>query len=282
MLPLGSNEALVKNHLGYSLIIDRRTRSAFNRYGRFDWSGLDIIERAIRRMKSAPLALDIGANVGNHTVVLAHYCRQVIAFEPQLRTGIRLADNVAANGFHHVVLNDFGLSDAETVARFHVSPSGNGGGSTLLSGLAQPGSRVSEISLRIGDAYLREQGIVGVDLIKIDVEGWEANVIAGLKDTIQRDRPLIFLEWNNDETRRRFFDLQLFGTVFRDWQSSAIVDSFSRSEFAQSAYGRLSRLMTRGFARRRAVLRDFEKTGSYENVVLYHPTRSHLILDNLS
>jgi hypothetical protein len=45
-----------------------------------------------------------------------------------------------------------------------------------------------------GDDYLPTHGIERVDLIKIDVEGFEKNVLAGLAETIERERPILVVE----------------------------------------------------------------------------------------
>ena len=277
MEPLHAGEALVRNHVGQRLVINRTTRSAFRRHGRFDWLGLEVMERALSRIQAA-VAIDIGANIGNHSLVFAHHCRQVYAFEPQLRSGIRLRDNIEMNELGNIRLMDVALSNSEGVERLYISPLGNGGGSSLVASFAHPGARSVEIPVRIGDAVLAEQGIERVDLLKIDVEGFEANVIAGLERMIARERPLVFLEWNNDETRLRFRQLAILERVFGGWDAHAIVNSHGRSEFGRDLPGKLSRAITRCTTRRHAVLRPFEPALSYENVVFFHPAKRALIL----
>ncbi len=49
-----------------------------------------------------------------------------------------------------------------------------------------------------GDAYLKETGIAGpFDFIKLDVEGFELEAIRGLRETIERDSPVVCLEMNH-------------------------------------------------------------------------------------
>ena len=50
------------------------------------------------------------------------------------------------------------------------------------------------VPVRSGDSLLREKGAVVPDVIKIDVEGFEPQVIAGLAGTIRAHRPVIFFE----------------------------------------------------------------------------------------
>ena len=53
----------------------------------------------------------------------------------------------------------------------------------------------------VGDEHLAKEGITGIDLIKIDIEGYEKPALSGLKRTIERDRPTVLIELNvtNDE-----------------------------------------------------------------------------------
>jgi hypothetical protein len=62
---------------------------------------------------------------------------------------------------------------------------------------AAAGHQVEQIRIVAGDAYLREAGIDQVDFIKIDVEGFERNVIEGLAQTLERCRPVVVLELNH-------------------------------------------------------------------------------------
>lgn len=270
------DESVVHNFLGQSLIIPRSTRAAFRRHGSFDRLGLEVMIQALQKME-APVALDIGANIGNHTVVLAKYCRKVHAFEPQLRTGIRLRDNVRLNGLKNVVLHDVGLSDQEGMERLYLASSGTGGQSTFVPDLAHAGGKCVDLPVRRGDELLRECGVDRVHLIKLDVEGFEARVLAGLAGTIARDHPLIFMEWNNDATRKGLCDATGIGTLFTGWERYAIIDSHSRAHFGTSLAGRARRWFAKLFRKRRALLVPVDFQRDYENVVLVPPGKMTLL-----
>jgi hypothetical protein len=59
------------------------------------------------------------------------------------------------------------------------------------------------VQRRRGDALLAELGVGRVDFIKIDVEAHEVFVLRGLMNTLQRDRPVITMEWNDPLTIER-------------------------------------------------------------------------------
>lgn len=129
----------------------------------------------IRRAGYRGVALDIGANVGNHTLWMAMVCRlRVVAFEPvEVRD---LADNVALNGLRRQVrVEPAALGDQPGTAH-HTG-----------AGRLSPGGG---LPVRTLDSY----GLRGVRLVKIDVEGMEPAVLRGGEMTIRRDRPTIWAE----------------------------------------------------------------------------------------
>ena len=270
---MAARYSVVRNHLGQSLVVAAETAAAFRRYKKFDWLGLSVIERALSRM-DRPIALDIGANIGNHTLVMAHYCEEVHSFEPLLRTRTTLKDNVLRNGADNVFLYDFGLSDRNDTLELFISPDANAGATTLVRELARNGGGKVRVPVRVGDAVLEDAGVRRVDLIKVDVEGFEARAILGLRRTIARDRPLVFLEWNNPVTRSTFIELSVFTDIFPGWECLAIEDSCARSRFARSLSGRLRRICAKLLPGRRAIFEPFDPAKSYGNIVMFEASRA--------
>lgn len=149
--------------------------------------------------------LDIGANVGLYTVLLAKSFKQTYAFEPITRTYKNLNKSVALNDLDNVETSNVALSDVKGV--FPMIRCGNSyGGSTLLT-------QIGEIMDKNGfghdlfgqeDVYvttLDSFNIVDpIGLIKIDVEGSEADVIIGGIQTIKRNNnpPILFETWSEN------------------------------------------------------------------------------------
>ena len=145
---------------------------------------LEIIKGAFR----GGVFLDVGANVGNHSLFAAMYlgASKVISVEPNpIAHGI-LRANIGLNGQHDkVTLLPIGLSDERCLASINI-PLHNLGG-----GMLAPGAADARIQVYTGDELLSGST---VDFIKIDTEGMELNVIRGLANTIRRDRPSLFVE----------------------------------------------------------------------------------------
>jgi FkbM family methyltransferase len=142
------------------------------------------------------LALDIGANVGAHSVRFAQIFRRVVAFDPNPITFKRLQTNLALNPQLNVEPHNIGLGEESGKLAFYQPKVDfwNQGTGTFDPDFAPDEYNLIELPVIRGDDFLAENGIGRVDAIKMDVQGFEPQVICGLRATIARDRPLIWLE----------------------------------------------------------------------------------------
>jgi len=137
--------------------------------------------------------LDVGANIGNHTVYFAAMigAGKVIAFEPGGWAYPRLAFNVALNGLQdRVTLHKVALSDAPGTAHMRLLAADNHGTLAILSGDEGEGP-VETVPVRKGDDYLTDER---VGFVKIDAERHEMKVLNGLQKTLSRDKPIVMVE----------------------------------------------------------------------------------------
>lgn len=146
----------------------------------------------------AEVIFDVGANVGWYAIQLAHAARdrsRFYCFEPVPRTRATLLRNVGLNKLaDRITVFDFGLSDSNGTAEFFL-PEAAGSVAASARNL-HPDDQVVKLSVQLqtlDDVVAREQ-IERVDLIKCDVEGAELSVLRGAARTIERDKPIIFLE----------------------------------------------------------------------------------------
>ena len=144
--------------------------------------------------------LDIGANVGNHSLFVALFLspEQIIAVEPNRLAYEVLFANLTLNSVEHLFDLDWiglGISD-QPGSGFGVDfKMRNVGGGKLVEG-------EGEIDLVTGDEVVGDRR---VDFIKIDVEGMEIQALNSLEKTVVRNAPRIFVEVDN-QNRDAFFD----------------------------------------------------------------------------
>jgi FkbM family methyltransferase len=135
---------------------------------------------------------DVGANVGHHSLFMAAHCESVHAFEPYPPLWPELEEKLATNRLDSVTLHRVGLGDTDADLPFEPPHGDNLGTGRFSSCSDRAGAPV--VTMRRGDEYLEAAGIAHVDVIKIDVEGWETAVLKGLSETLERDRPLLIVE----------------------------------------------------------------------------------------
>jgi FkbM family methyltransferase len=160
-----------------------------------------------QRVQPGDLALDVGANIGNHSVFLAAVCDvRVQAFEPYAYLHSLLLENVRINAIENMVqAHGFALGDAPGLARLEVAPVEKLGMTKLALADDGPGPQVRIEALDRLDIAGR------VALLKMDVEGMELNVLRGGEHRIRADRPIIYAEAHSDV---QFQEIAAFLTEF--------------------------------------------------------------------
>lgn len=143
--------------------------------------------------------VDIGANVGNHTLYAALVMKaaKVIAFEPNPPAFNACRYSVLLNQLgDRVEVHAVGLSDVDEKAQVSWSGERNLGNTQLETG-------AGKLVLKRGDELLANER---PSMIKIDVEALEIKVLNGLRKTIARCRPLLFVEvdFANDRAFRAY------------------------------------------------------------------------------
>ncbi|KRB83388.1 hypothetical protein ASE26_13035 [Duganella sp. Root198D2] len=145
--------------------------------------------------------LDVGAFIGTHTLAFASFCGSqgaVTSFEPRREIFSVLAANVALNGYGNVTVHNLGLAEKAfelTLEALNLDDGSNFGGLALEGA----GTASTAASYQTGVVTLDSLAPERVDLIKLDVEGMEARVLAGAAATIARCRPIVFCECNDLE-----------------------------------------------------------------------------------
>jgi FkbM family methyltransferase len=181
-----------------------------NVYGRYEDRELTALADIIAELDRSKLVLDVGANIGNHTLFFVQQgFARIHAFEPNPRTLRLLEFNTERHP--QVSIHPYGLSVADGVLEAMV-PLTNVGGASMQEGHqsahAAEAERVSFEVKRYDDLALAPEP---VGLLKIDVEGHEPEAIEGMLSMLKRDAPLVVFECNR-KTEREAAD-QLVATL---------------------------------------------------------------------
>ena len=139
--------------------------------------------------------MDIGANVGHHSIFLSKFASQVLAFEPYPKVNMQFKQQIANNNISNIQIFEIGLSDRRETLNYY-APTGNneGIGSFDESSIGKGNTSYGKLELQEGDQAIESGSWKSIKLIKIDVEGFEKKVIKGLSRTIEEERPVIVCE----------------------------------------------------------------------------------------
>jgi FkbM family methyltransferase len=170
---------------------------------------LDLLREIDKLLNENSVVLDIGANVGNHTVYWGNITKvkKIYSFEPVKTTFAILSKNIEINHLNgKVKLYNIGLSDIKTRGTVEAHHANNIGGTMLRK--AEDGS----IELDKLDNIAEIINEPAIDFVKIDVEGMEKGVLTGAARFFNRHKPAVFIESvqgvnHYDFTRKFFKDL---------------------------------------------------------------------------
>ena len=132
--------------------------------------------------------LDIGANIGNHTLYFFYECgiKKAFCFEPILSTYLILQKNIALNHLNKKTTLINAAVGAQTGLASVSHYDETNIGSTQITKDSSGAIKI----ISIDSLNIKEH----IDFIKIDVEGFEKSVIDGCISTIERDKPYIMIE----------------------------------------------------------------------------------------
>ncbi len=140
-------------------------------------------------------AVDIGASFGFYTLALAKNTGdtgRVYSFEPNSSTRDYLQRSLNLNKSNNVNVFPFALSDYDGEGELYFPENSELG--TIKSEMEEPNSKSEKISVRSLDSLHQELDFSGVEFIKIDAEGAEANIVNGGSTYLEQFSPLIMHE----------------------------------------------------------------------------------------
>jgi FkbM family methyltransferase len=147
-------------------------------------------------IKPGMVVFDVGANIGLGTCRAARLAAGgvVHAWEPDPRSFHNLKYNVELNRLHNVHLHRCAVGDTTGSRALHEVHELNRGMNRFLATAGEAGGAGSLVDVTTLDNEVSRLGIDRLDVIKVDVEGFEPLVIEGAAKSIERFRPLLVVE----------------------------------------------------------------------------------------
>jgi len=163
------------------------------------WHLRDITRQKLYSLvRENDIVFDVGTNVGE---TLLHFGKLVgdggcvYGFEPDEKNFENVQQNIALNDFENLHVFNLGVSDRKASEKLYRVDEHNLGMNRILSDEEAKGFQdFVTIETDTLDHIVSENGISQVDVIKIDIEGYEMHALRGARQMLERFKPKLFVE----------------------------------------------------------------------------------------
>jgi FkbM family methyltransferase len=201
------------------------------------------------------VVIDVGSNIGYYALLEARLVGasgQVIAIEPVPQNAAVLRENVQLNQRGNIAIHEMAIADHNGESPIYLSPKSNW--HSLLPLASRPTIMVTVSTL---DRLVASARLPSVDLIRMDVEGYEIQILSGMRDTLRRYGPRLLIELHPDLVSREAMQgylrtLQNFGYA-PEWALEQERDYPIRWKCAKPEHPTMRELMLRMLADLRAM-----------------------------
>jgi FkbM family methyltransferase len=141
--------------------------------------------------------IDIGTNVGWTVLNFARISATgtVIGFEPDPFNYRVCKANIARNTFPNLTVLPFGLGETSADLMMEVRTPENRGGNRIAP---QGSTGAVNVHIKRLDDVVQVSSLSNINLMKLDVEGYELKVLRGAKDILKKHKPTLFIEIDDD------------------------------------------------------------------------------------
>ena len=211
----GRDYAMTVPMFGQPVTLIVTTSRELKRAAEVSYEGF-FLERIISSLRPGDVFFDVGANIGLVSLIVARQPTftggSVHGFEPEPRNLEHFRRNIAANGLEaRVQAHGVALSKEEGTAQLFVRGEAGEGRHSLVSERGSTGT--IDVPLSTMAQFCADQGVAPT-VVKIDVEGAEGDVLAGMETLLPRHRPReLFMEIHNKGGEDKMPD----GRLIDDW-----------------------------------------------------------------
>ncbi len=183
-----------------------------------------IVKKVLKKDSGLTL-FDVGANVGNYTEVLLKSFPSkcdIYSFEPAKGSFSELEKNYSSTGVH---LQNLGLGKENEIIKLYQDKVN----STLASAFKRTLEEHSfenyeEMEVQSLDYFCRENGVNKIDFLKIDVEGFDINVLLGANQLIKNQKiSIIQFEFGGTQIEPRVFLKDFWNVLSENYQIARVL-----------------------------------------------------------
>jgi FkbM family methyltransferase len=163
-------------------------------YGYYEKEVGDLLKKIV---KPGGVFLDLGANIGYFSLLVADNSPsvKVISFEPVASLFQKMNDNISLNNIKNISTVNAAVGEIFEEKELFVSAPDNLG----MSSFHQPenySGKKERVKVMAIDDWFKTSGLSKIDIIKLDVEGSEIGALKGMKEVLQKQKPILIVEVN--------------------------------------------------------------------------------------
>lgn len=200
LIPKPTGEVVARTIYGFDLLInpaiDNGVEHSLYYFGTYEKGTLHFIRQ---HLKPGEVFLDIGANIGLMSLFAAQCAGtqgKVYSFEANPDTAKILRYNIHLNQSHNIEVVEKAIGNAHGSIKIYANWSVNRGGATLIKPKEEGASYQVELTRMDDFEYLQTQPVA---MAKIDVEGFELDVLKGMHKLLSRpEAPALIVECSAD------------------------------------------------------------------------------------
>jgi FkbM family methyltransferase len=199
-LPSIDGPVIVRTNLGFYMLVDPLKDHGLEKnifaYGVYEKGTLNFL---ISILNLGDIFFDVGANIGLMSITAAIVVGtqgQIYSFEPLSEVYNVLQYNITLNQLKNVKTNKIALGSKEESRMIYEKPHISKGSASFLK--TDNSLNGEQIQIQTVDKFISQNNIGKIKAIKIDVEGWELEVLKGATHLLsRRDAPIIIIEYSN-------------------------------------------------------------------------------------
>ena len=163
-------------------------------YGYYEKELGDLLNKIV---KPGDVFLDLGANIGYFSLLVATNFPsvKVISFEPVQELFQNMNDNISLNSIKNISTVHAAVGETSEEKELFVAAPDNLG----MSSFYQPGNysgKTERVKVVTIDDWFKTSGLSKMDVIKLDIEGSELAALKGMKEILQKQKPILIVEVN--------------------------------------------------------------------------------------
>jgi FkbM family methyltransferase len=193
-----------------------------------------------------PVFIDVGGNIGHHSLYLSPHAASIHSFEPVPTCINEFKRKMLVAGITNCTLHEYALGEQDETLRIFCSSSFNGGTNSFLPDHHHGNSESAVVNVKQFDA-LDGLDLDRITLVKVDVEGFEPSVLLGMQRVLYTHRPFVICELSDTTNELLQAKQTLFTSLFPCNYLFVNADKLSSKPFKWSE----------GFLRRYAISDSF-------------------------